>query len=166
MTSQQFIIRAIKPDEHKLLDDFLYEAIFIPEGYEGEIPRSVIYDNPKCYAAIKDFGSLSDDHALVAEVNGKVVGACWAGIRDEYGHMDDETPSISISLYKDYRGRGIGTRLMQKMLDLLSDKGYARASLSVQKENHAAICVYEKTGFRIVGDGADDSEWLMVCKFD
>lgn len=159
----EYKIREMKAEEHALLDDFLYEAIFVPEGYEGEVPRSVIYDDPKCYAAIQDFGSLPDDYALVAEADGKVVGACWAGIRDEYGHVDDKTPSLSVSLYKDYRGCGIGTKLMRRMLDLLRDEGYAKASLSVQKENHAAIHVYEKTGFRIVGDGADDSEWLMVC---
>lgn len=34
----------------------------------------------------------------------------------DYGHFDDETPSVAISLYKDYRGLGIGTHLMKKDL--------------------------------------------------
>ena len=70
---------------------------------------------------------------LVAE--GKVVGACWVRTTDEYGHIDDVTPSFSISLYRPHRGHGIGTAMMRAMLDELREEGYARASLSVQKEN-------------------------------
>ncbi len=155
-------VRHIRQDEWPLLEDFLYEAIFVPEGFEGEVPRSVIYDDPKCRAAYLGFGTLPDDRAVVAEVGGGVVGACWVRTTDEYGRIDDATPSFSISLYKPYRGQGIGTALMRALLGELRDAGYIRASLSVQKEN-PALRLYERMGFRIVGDGFDESEWLMVC---
>jgi len=155
-------VRHIKQDEWPLLEDFLYEAIFVPEGYTGEVPRSIIYDDPKCRAAFEGFGSRPDDRALVAVVEDKVVGACWVRTTDEYGHIDDETPSFSIALYQRFRGKGIGTALMRTMLDELRDAGYERASLSVQKEN-PALQLYERLGFSIVGDGADNTEWLMVC---
>ena len=56
---------------------------------------------------------------------------------DDYGHVDDETPSFAISLYKEYRGQGIGNQLMVKMLELLKQQGYKKASLAVQKANYA-----------------------------
>ena len=31
---------------------------------------------------------------------------------NDYGHVDDDTPSFAISLYKEYRRNGIGTQLM------------------------------------------------------
>lgn len=158
-----FEVRSMKQEEWPLLEDFLYEAIFVPEGFEGEVPRSVIFEDPKCRAAYLDFGTRPDDRAVVATVGGEVVGACWARTTDEYGHIDDETPSLSISLYAPYRGRGIGGALMRALLDELRDAGYARASLSVQKEN-PALRLYERMGFRIVGDGFDETEWLMVCR--
>ena len=154
-------MRHIRQDEWPLLEDFLYEAIFVPEGFEGGIPRSVIYDDPKCRAAFESFGTLPDDRAVVAEVDGKVIGACWVRTTDEYGHIDEATPSFSISIFKPYRGQGIGTAMMRVMLDELCDAGYTRASLSVQKEN-PALRLYERLGFRIIGDGVDDTEWLMV----
>ena len=154
-------VRHIRQDEWPLLEDFLYEAIFVPEGFEGEIPRSVIYDDPKCRAAFEGFGTLPDDRAVVAVVENKVVGACWVRTTDEYGHIDDEMPSISISLYAPYRGKGIGGAMMRRILEELRNAGYARASLSVQKEN-PALHLYERLGFRIVGDGFDESEWLMT----
>lgn len=154
-------IRHIRKDEWPLLADFLYEAIFVPDTFEGEVPRSIIYDDPKCRAAFEGFGSLPDDRAVVAVTNGKVIGACWVRTTDEYGHIDNATPSFSISLYQAYRGKGVGTAMMSAMLDNLRAAGYTRASLSVQKEN-PALRLYEHLGFQIVGNGFDDSEWLMV----
>lgn len=156
-----FTVRPIREDEIGLLWDFLYEAIYISEGFEGEVPRSIVHDDPMCRAAVEGFGTRVDDRALVAEAAGEVVGACWVRTTEEYGHIDDETPSFSISVVEPYRGRGIGTALMRRMLEELKDGGYARASLSVQKEN-PALRLYERLGFRVVGDGADESEWLMV----
>ena len=158
----EYIIRPIREDEIHLLDDFLYEAIFIPEWYKEEVPRNIIYEDPKVYASIKDFGLREDDYCLVAEVMGKVIGAVWVRTTDEYGHIDDETPSFSISLYKEYRNKGIGTALMEEMLKLLKKKGYKKVSLGVNKENYA-VRMYKKVGFEIVGDGDNESEWLMVC---
>lgn len=158
-----YIIREIRKDEIPLLDDFLYEAIFIPEGYTGEVPRNIIYTEPMIYAAIKDFGTHPHDYCFVAEVDGKVIGAVWVGIAHEYGHIDDETPSFSISLYKEFRGKGIGTALMKRMLEHLKSKGYKRASLGVSKENYA-VRMYQNVGFKIIGDGADHTEWLMICE--
>ena len=79
---------------------------------------------------------------------------------DDYGHVDDKTPSLAISLYKDYRGRGVGTALMLKMLDVLQESGYEKASLAVQKANYA-VKMYKKVGFKIIGES--DEEYIMVC---
>ena len=156
-----YIIRNMCEDEWHLLEEFLFQAIYVPEGFEGEVPRDIVRDDPKCRAAYEDFGSLPNDRALVAVVDGKVVGACWVRTTDVYGHIDNATPSFSISLFDEFRGRGIGTELMQRMLDDLLCAGYARASLSVQKEN-PAVRLYARLGFRIVGNGADETEWLMI----
>lgn len=58
-----------------------------------------------------DFGTRKGDNCLVADFDGKVVGAVWARIVDDYGHVDDETLSFAISLYKEYRGQGIAHSL-------------------------------------------------------
>lgn len=79
---------------------------------------------------------------------------------DDYGHVDEETPSFAISLYKEYRGQGIGTRLMKDMLALLKEKGFKRASLAVQKANYA-VRMYEKVGFKTVDE--NEEEFIMVC---
>ena len=62
---------------------------------------------------------------------------------------------------KEYRGRGIGTRMMNEMLVLLKEKGYKQASLVVQKANYA-VRMYEKVGFKTVSE--NEEEYIMVCE--
>ena len=109
----KYRIREIKKNEIKILDDFLYEAIFIPEGVQA--PPKDIIRRPQLQVYVSDFGTKTGDYGLVAEVNYRIVGAVWVRIMDDYGHVDDKTPSFAISLYKEYRGCGIGTDLMKLM---------------------------------------------------
>lgn len=153
----EYQIRKIRQEEYVLLDEFLYEAIFIPDGVEAP-PKSII-KQPELQVYVSDFGK-KDDSCLVAEVDGVIVGAVWTRIMDDYGHVDDATPSFAISLYKDFRGQGIGTALMEEMLALLRESGYKKASLSVQKENYA-YRLYLKVGFTIVDE--NEEEYIMVC---
>jgi ribosomal protein S18 acetylase RimI-like enzyme len=110
---------------------------------------------------IEDFGTRQGDHCLVADSGGKVVGAVWTRIMNDYGHVDDETPSFAISMYKEYRGQGIGSQLMAKMLELLKQQGYERASLAVQKANYA-VKMYKDAGFKTIDENAE--EYIMVCE--
>ena len=49
---------------------------------------------------------------------------------------------------------------MKTMLKLLRDKGYKKASLSVQKNNYA-VKMYKNVGFRIIDENPE--EYIMVC---
>lgn len=169
-----YIIREMREAEYPLLDDFLYEAIFIPQGVEAP-PRSIINDL-QLQVYVSGFGSQEHDRALLAEVDGNVAGAVWARIMEDYGHVDDRTPSLAISLYKEYRGYGIGTAMMREMLTVLKKCGYEQVSLSVQKANYA-VKMYRKLGFEIIsrnsstgeqeddgmgGESEKDGEYIMV----
>lgn len=151
-------IRKIREDEYKLLEDFIYEAIFIPDGVEPP-PKNII-NQPDLQVYIKDFGKEKDDICFVAEADDKVVGAVWVRDMHDYGHIADGVPSFAISLYKQYRNFGIGTQLMITMLDELKKRGYERTSLAVQKANYA-VRMYKKVGFNIIDE--NDEEYIMVC---
>ena len=150
--------REIRENEYCILSEFLYEAIFIPVGMEK--PPKAIIEQPELQVYIADFGK-SDDWCLVAEVKEKIVGAVWVRIMNDYGHIDDETPSFAMSLYEEYRNMGIGTALMRDMLEFLKNKGYKQTSLSVQKANYAAR-MYQKVGFEVIDE--NEEEYIMVCR--
>ena len=155
------VIREIRSEEIPLLNDFLYEAIFIPEGVPVP-PRSII-ENEDLQVYVRDFGKKADDRCLVAEVEGKVIGAVWTRVMNDYGHIADGIPSLAISIYKDYRHKGIGTDLLRKMLQLLKRDGYPQVSLSVQKANYA-FRLYLKAGFEVLKE--TEEEYLMVCRLE
>ena len=152
-----YIIREMLEYEYSLLDEFIYEAIFIPE--DAPVPEKSIINNPDIQVYIAGFGTKKDDCGIVAEVNNKIVGAAWVRVMNDYGHIDDETPSLAISLYKEYRGLGIGTALMKELLAILKDKGYNRTSLAVQKANYA-LKMYQDVGYEIVDE--NEQEYIMV----
>lgn len=156
--NMDYKIREIRKNEYPILSDFLYEAIFIPEGMDKP-PKSII-EQPELQVYVEDFGK-EDDWCLVAEVKGKIVGAVWVRIMDDYGHIDNETPSFAISLYAEYRNMGIGITLMRDMLELLKKKGYEQTSLSVQKANYA-VGMYRKVGFEVIDE--NEAEYIMVCR--
>lgn len=156
---KKYVIRSIRKGEIDLLKDFLFEAIFIPKG--AEPPARDIIEKPELRVYTDNFGTRKGDNCLVADFGGKVVGAVWTRIMDDYGHVDDETPTFAISLYKECRGQGIGSQLMVKMLELLKWQGYERASLAVQKANYA-VKMYKNVGFKTVDENAE--EYIMVCE--
>ena len=154
-----YVIRPLRREETGVLEDFLYETIFVPEGMEP--PERDIREKPELRVSTDGFGTRKGDSCLVAESDGRVVGAVWTRIMDDYGHVDDETPSFAISLYRAYRGKGIGTAMMRDMLDLLRQQGYQKASLAVQKANYA-VRMYEAVGFQTVDE--NEEEYIMVCQ--
>lgn len=154
-----YVIRKLKQDEVKILDTFLYEAIFIPEGVEA--PPMEIINQPELRVYVDGFGTKNGDLCFVAESEGIIIGAVWVRIMNDYGHIDDETPSFAISLLKEYRGKGIGTELMKRMLEELKSCGYKKTSLAVQKLNYA-VKMYKNVGFEIVDE--NEEEYIMVCR--
>jgi ribosomal protein S18 acetylase RimI-like enzyme len=155
-------VHLMRASEYACLHEFLYQAIFVPGGIE--LPPKSVIDNPQIFVYIKDFGTQDGDLGVVAEQNGQVVGAAWTRIIAGYGHLDAETPELAISVLPEFRGCGIGTKLMKKLFVVLQDNGYTRTSPSVQKKN-PAVRFYERLGYRISEEKLDhvgDEDFIMV----
>lgn len=152
-------IREIRKEETGLLETFLYEAIFQRDP-ENLLPRDVIFQ-PELYVYIDGFGEKPQDRCLVAEIDGRVVGAVWTRTIDGYGHVYDGVPEFAISILPGARGMGVGTKLMEAMLDWMRRDGCERTTLAVQKDNYA-LRMYKKVGFEIIGE--NDQEYIMECR--
>jgi len=150
-------IRRIGSTELPLLENFLYHAIFVPHG-APPFPRDEIY-KPHCYIYIDGFGSKPGDYGVVAESEGKPVGAAWVRVIPAFGHIDNKTPELAISVLSEYRNQQIGAILMTRLFEILSENGYMQTSLAVQKEN-PAVRFYQRLGYNIVRE--TDEEYIML----
>lgn len=152
----KYHIRLMKPEEYPLLKTFTYHAIF--QRAQPLLPFSVV-EQPELNVYYEDFGK-PHDCCLAAEYQGRLIGAVWTRIIEGFGHVDDDTPEFGISIYPEFRGKGVGTALMKAMLSELSKSGYPKTSLAVQKDNYA-LRMYQKTGFFITGETPE--EYIMEC---
>lgn len=91
--------------------------------------------------------SLQQDHQLVAESDGHVVG--MVGL-----HQNLERPrrrhaaAIGITVHDHWQGRGIGTALLRACLDLADNwLNLRRIELEVYADNEPAIRLYQRHGF-------------------
>lgn len=107
---------------------------------------------------------------LIATMGGKHIGNCSlmsVGPYKKYAHRCD----IAIALYKEFCGYGIGTKMMQTVLDLAKGVGYEQAELEVVSDNKGAVALYRKLGFEKFGcfprnmkysdNLYADADWMM-----
>ena len=134
----------------------------LPDGAAAP-PREIV-NQPELAVYITDFGQ-ADDLCLVAEAYGHLLGAAWtrilAGKVKGYGNVDEHTPEFAVSVKKEFRQQGGGSKLMQEMIVLLKSRGYERVSLSVNKDNYA-YRMYQKLGFHVIRE--QDEDYLMVLE--
>lgn len=151
-------IRGLRAEETPLLETFLYEAIFIPEGVTPP-PRSIVRD-PSLSCYIDAFGSGACDYALAAVLpDDTVVGVAWTRLLPDYAPLANDVPTLAIAVLPGYRGHGIGTALIHAILESLTHHGCSSVSLSVQKAN-PALRLYQRAGFTIALDNGE--ELVMV----
>ncbi len=137
----------------------LYESLYVPAGHE---PFSqLILEHPDITRYVEGWGR-EGDLGVIAVHGSADVGAAWlrllGGGARGYGYVDDETPELSVALLPEHRGKGIGTALMEQVLEEAAIR-YETVSLSVSKGNPARK-LYKRLGFKQVGE--DDASVVML----
>jgi ribosomal protein S18 acetylase RimI-like enzyme len=146
-----FVIRPIEKTDEPFLQEMLYHALFVSEGHPP-FPKEIVYE-PHLAKYVDGWGK-EDDRGFIAfdESTSKSVGAVWvrlfAKLDKGYGFISDDIPELSIALLPEYRNRGLGHKLLEKLIDHL-DGAYPAISLSVSVDN-PAVRLYERLGFEVI----------------
>jgi ribosomal protein S18 acetylase RimI-like enzyme len=90
---------------------------------------------------------------VVAEQGGRIVGEGIALVRRHRQSVSGRAYSLAVD--PAYRGRRIGERLMREMLEQLRHRGVRRVYLEVEATNASAVHLYERLGFRGIGELPD-----------
>ena len=99
---------------------------------------------------IRKFAGNPDSVMLVAFDEGELVGTGAVSSisgKNRFAHRRD----IAISVRKDYWGKGIGSGLMNLLLDFCKKTGAESVELEVRSDNERAIALYKKFGFEKIG---------------
>ncbi len=146
-------IRSLEPGDASLLRTYLRLSIFVPSG-EPPLPPDVV-DRPEMACYVEGWGRYGDEGVLaVDDATGADLAAAWIrlwpGPETGYGFVDRATPELAIAVRPGYRGRGIGTCLLDTLLDRASQRHRA-VSLSVTLDN-PAVALYQRLGFRAIAE--------------
>jgi ribosomal protein S18 acetylase RimI-like enzyme len=119
-----------------------------------------------------DMGVVAKDDVRSITKVGYANGAAWLRLwlNDDkgFGYIDDAIPELAIAVLPEYRGKGIGTQLLMKVL-ASAQSIYPAISLSV-RANNPAVNLYQRLGFTKV-DGSEIivegvvSSFNMIHKF-
>ncbi|MBA3372707.1 MAG: GNAT family N-acetyltransferase [Actinomycetota bacterium] len=147
-------VRFATGDDRAFLTEMLAEAA----GWDPQRPRltpAQVLADPQLAHYLDGWGR-PDDVGVIAEVSGQPVGAAWLRrfTADDpgYGFVAPDVPELSIAVVGEWRGRGVGSVLLEAVVQAGSDRGVTAVSLSVETANPARV-LYAARGFREVGRG-------------
>jgi GNAT superfamily N-acetyltransferase len=140
--------RALGPGDVQHVKWALYEAVSWDP--ERELPPfEDTIEHPQLAIYHRGWGRPGDVGVAV-ELDGAVVGVAFFRLfrEGEHGHgfVDEDTPELGIAVQEEFRGRGLGTLLLDKLAERARAEGIGRLSLSVETENPARR-LYERLGY-------------------
>ncbi|HST22554.1 MAG TPA: N-acetyltransferase [Blastocatellia bacterium] len=149
--SYKYLIAEITSSDGPFLWEMLYQAIHVPAG--SVAPLRQIVNSPELSRYVEQWGQENDfGLKAVSTDDQQPVGAVWlrlmTGENRGYGYIDDLTPELSIAVFAEHRGKGVGTRLLNELFESIAGKHKA-ISLSVSDDNPAKK-LYQRLGFVIV----------------
>lgn len=167
---ENIIYRPLINKDEPFLWKMLFEAAHMAEAKETiEDAKS----NPTLSLYVKDFGNKPTDIGFLAfhKTSKEKIGAAWVRLLIDdskgYSFIDNETAELAMATVKNYRNRGIGSKLLSLLIKTTQKKINA-IGLSVRDSN-PAIRLYKRFGFKMIGEGkilnrAGGTSYLMKIK--
>lgn len=135
-------IRDIKIEDYKEISKIrkmpgVMENIFSNKDEEEELIKEKIINRGK------------NQYWYIAEEDGKVIGL---GILMNHGNLRKKHVGvITLMVNSDYQNKGVGSLLMDKLINLSESLNIIRLELCVFRDNYKAINLYKKFGFKEEG---------------
>jgi ribosomal protein S18 acetylase RimI-like enzyme len=161
-------IRPATGKDLPFLSDMIFEAGAVSDVVR-KMGKKKTLTLPAVIYFLENFGRRGD-FGFVAELGDKPIGAAWARLFSEeqksYGFISPEIPEFAIAVVPELRASGVGTKLMEQLIEKARNLKLPALSLSVYRSN-PALRLYERFGFRDAGISKEtDSSVIMILKID
>ncbi len=135
------MMRPVKEDDF----DMIYE-IFM----DDTVNRHLIYD--KC--SKKEFEPIFEEilnrcYSWIFQKDGEEYGMC--SVSQCPGRAGHVVQIKTVGIKREYQGRGLGSTLLEEIMDKLKNDGFERVELRTDEDNKRGINFYRKMGFFIEG---------------
>lgn len=155
------MFRVTSRTEPEFLWVMLYEAAFWRDTGADERPELESLKSERWFARyVEGWGRAGDEALAATDRNDEPVGAAWyrtfAPDDAGFGFIAPDIPEVSLAVYGEFRGRGIGSLLLGSLIVRARAHDVAALSLSVALENPARR-LYERVGFLEVAADAGGS---------
>lgn len=132
-------------------DELFLWQMLCQAAHESDV--EVVMNHPDLAKYVQGWGRANDRGFIAVEQDSQQpVGAAWLRLYPSddqgYGYIDDATPELSIAVLPEHRNYGVGTQLLNCVLEAAKSL-YPAISLSVRATN-PAVSLYQQFGFRIV----------------
>jgi ribosomal protein S18 acetylase RimI-like enzyme len=111
---------------------------------------------------IEGWGRPGDAGVIAEDEDGVPLGAAWyrrfTQAEHGYGFLAPEVPELTVAVAPQNRGRGVGTALLEALVERAEAEGAPALSLSVEDDN-PALRLYERLRFERVGRAG--TAWTM-----
>lgn len=123
--------------------------------YEKECGYNHIFEGYVCKTFYDFYQNYNPekDRVWIAEDEGKIVGAIAI-----VGHSETRAQLRWFILHPDYRGIGLGRKLLSGAIEYCKDKGFQEVFLETTREQQTAVAMYKKAGFKLVKE-FDNHAW-------
>jgi RimJ/RimL family protein N-acetyltransferase len=125
------------PGYRKCLDSVAHEKRYLAQIEALPLERIEEFVRDSVEADAVQFVASNGD--------GRIVG--WADIFPHWATALAHCGTLGMGVHADYRGKGIGARLLAACLDKALSKGITRVELQARADNVRAIRLYERAGF-------------------
>jgi ribosomal protein S18 acetylase RimI-like enzyme len=165
MKSADVILRKALASDEPFLWEMLYHSLYVPAG--GTPFSREILSKPEIAKYLKGWGRSGDMALIAVDANShQPIGAAWmrifSGPQKGYGYVADGTPELGIAVLPEHRRRGIGSVLLQRLIEIATSSHDA-LSLSVSSDNPAQR-LYQRAGFERVGSSGNSITMLKRLK--
>ena len=146
-----FSINPISEEDIPYLKEYLHKALFIPPG-TPPIPKSIIDEN-FIKPIYENWGKTGDTgFCAYDDVTKILIGMAWVRLYEKvnlpFGIIDPTIPTLTMAVDGNFRSKGIGTALIEKLIEAVKEQGFKGISLSVDHRNFA-VKLYKKIGFKL-----------------